>query len=300
MKIVTLCLVLLLAGCGKVGEPLPPFVRIPEAVADLTVRQSGNDLIVTWTNPARYIDGSAATDLARVQIRSDGAIVTTIEAAAPAQPQSVTIPVRDPIETPRSFTIVVETTRGLMSQASNVVSVSPAVVPGRVVGLTAVVDQRRIFVTWEKPREHPELADAYRISRNQPAESQIITETHYEDTRYRPGEMYTYEVTAMRGMIPGVGPESINISVADRTPPQVPSGLDILVSDTGAFVTWAANSETDLGGYRVFRDRMPISERPIAGNSFFDPDYRPGVTYAVSAVDEFGNESSRSPELRSN
>jgi hypothetical protein len=300
MKIVTLCLVLLLAGCGKVGEPLPPFVRIPEAVTDLTVRQSGNDLIVTWTNPARYIDGSAATDLARVQIRSDDAIVATVEAAAPAQSQSVTIPLRDPIESPRSFTIIIETTRGRMSQVSNAVPISPAVVPGRVIGLTAVVDQRRIFLTWEKPREHPELADAYRVNRLQPTESRVIMETRYEDTRYRPGEKYTYEVTAMRGTVPGVGPESVTVSVEDKTPPQVPSGLDILVSDTGAFVTWSANSETDLAGYRVFRDRMPVSEGPLSGNSFFDGDYRPGVTYAVSAVDEFGNESPRSPDLRPN
>jgi hypothetical protein len=144
------------------------------------------------------------------------------------------------------------------------------------------------------------LADGYRVTRLEPAETQIVTETRYEDTRYRPGVMYTYQVTAMRGMTPGVGPESVSVTVQDITPPQAPSGLDIVVSDTGAFITWAANPETDLAGYRLFRDRQPVLDRPIAGNSFFDPDYRPGQTYGVSAIDEFGNESQRSTELRPN
>src|SRR5439155_12608780 len=65
-------LLLAVAACGKVGDPKPPFIRIPEAVKDLTVTQTGYNLILTWTNPPRYVDGSAATNLARVRIQSDG------------------------------------------------------------------------------------------------------------------------------------------------------------------------------------------------------------------------------------
>src|SRR5438132_13345180 len=54
-------LFLLLAGCGKVGDPQPPFIRIPEAVKDLAATQSGHNIFLTWTNPPRNIDGSAAT-----------------------------------------------------------------------------------------------------------------------------------------------------------------------------------------------------------------------------------------------
>ena len=92
MKLATSLLCLLLVGCGKVGAPLPPFIRIPESVNDLAVRQSGNDLILSWTNPARYVDGSAATDLARIQIRSNDSIVATVDVTAPAQAQTLVIP----------------------------------------------------------------------------------------------------------------------------------------------------------------------------------------------------------------
>src|SRR5262245_34740194 len=105
------CLVLLLS-CGRVGQPLPPFIRIPEAVNDLAVRQAGNDLILSWTNPAKYIDGSAATDLARIQIRSNDRIVATAEVNAAATAQTYTIPVDRSLNGQLSFTVQVETARG--------------------------------------------------------------------------------------------------------------------------------------------------------------------------------------------
>ena len=298
MKVATLCLVLLLTGCGRVGAPLPPFIRIPEAVKDLTVRQDGNDLILAWTNPAKYIDGSDATDLDRIQIRSNDAVLMEVDATVAGQAQTVDIPVGTVLGVSRSFAVTAETTRGKLSQVSNTVSISPVAVPGKVVRLRSVVDQRRITLMWEKPQDHPALSDAYRVSRIEPAETQIVPDTRYEDLRYRPGEMYTYQVTAMRGMVPGVGPESVSVVIEDKTPPQIPGGLDIVVSDTGAFITWSANAETDLGGYRVFRNGTAVSDRPITTNSLFDSDYRPGFSYAVSAVDEFGNESAQSSPLR--
>jgi len=298
MKIPTLCLVLLLTGCGRVGAPLPPFLRVPEKVTDLAVRQDGNDIIVTWTNPAKYIDGSQATDLAQIQIRADDAVMIKVQAMTAGQSQTVTLPVGAAVNVNRSFSVIAETAGGKLSQVSNIVSIAPVAVPGKILNLRGVVDQRRITLTWDKPQEHPELADAYRVSRIAPAETQVVSDTRYDDLRYRPGEMYTYDVTAMRGMVPGIGPESVSVLIQDKTPPQVPSGLDIVVSETGAFVTWSANAESDLAGYHVFRNGMALGDKLIATNSFFDSDYRSGFSYAVSAVDEFGNESAQSASMK--
>lgn len=309
MKRAAVAVFLLAVGCGKAGEPLPPFIRIPEPVMDLAVHQSGHDVVLTWTNPARNIDGSAATDLARVQIRRNDAPVATVNVTAAAQTQSHSIPLGSSIDGRRTFTVLLETARGKLSKISNAASITPVEVPGPVGMIRALADQRRITLQWEKPREHPELADMYFVRRNEPPDDpEYVSETRYEDNRYQPGRAYTYEITAVRrtegGAIPGVGSQSITIVANDRTPPQVPTGLDVTVSDTGGFLTWEANTERDLHGYHVFRseradgDFKPLSEKLQTTNAIFDATYRPGLYYAVAAVDEFGNESAMSQPFR--
>src|SRR5690349_11091208 len=103
MKIATLCLVLILTGCGKVGAPLPPFIRIPERITDLAVRQDGNDLILSWTNPATYVDGSAATDLSQIQIRANDVLLTKVEVTSAGKTQTIAIPVGAALDVSRSF-----------------------------------------------------------------------------------------------------------------------------------------------------------------------------------------------------
>jgi len=302
-------LALLVAGCGKEAAPLPPLIRIPEAVKDLTVTQQGHSLVLTWTNPARNIDGSAATNLAHVEIRNEDKPVTTVNVATAGQPQSDAIPLDTALDRRRMFTLVVDTRQGKRSQPSNVAAITPVEVPGKVSQLRAAVDQRRISLEWTRPVEHPEFADEYIVARtDMPAESQTVSDTRYQDTQYESGKVVTYQVTAARRVagttVPGVGAESVTVKVEDKTPPQVPSGLEIVQSDTGAYLTWNPNPETDLAGYRVFRsdrangDSRPISDRVISTNALFDPTYRPDQYYRVSAVDEFGNESAMSDPLR--
>ena len=299
----------LIAACGRVGPPQPPFIRIPEAVNDLAATQNGYDVILTWTNPSRYIDGSAATNLGNIQIRETEATLATVNVSAPGRPQSYALPVGQVLGRPHTFSVVVETTQGKLSQVSNNAYVTPVEVPGRVRDLEAIPDQRRIFLQWNKPLEGPEFADVYIVTRSDsPADSQILTETRFEDLRYQPGKSFTYNVTAARrvegNLVIGIGPESKTIVAEDKTPPAVPQGLDITRSDTGAILTWDANIETDLAGYHVFRSERPdtgfkaISDRLVVTNRFTDASFRPDFYYAVSAVDEFQNESALSPAFR--
>jgi hypothetical protein len=291
-----------------VGDVQPPFIRIPEAVKDLAATQSGHNIVLTWTNPRRYVDGSAATNLAHVQIRANDEMLATVDASAAGQAQSYGIPIASAPSSQRKFTIVVETTQGKRSEMSNSAVITPADVPGQITSLGATADQRRIFLRWEKPQEHPELADAYVVVRTDiPAEAETVSGNVYQDMRYQAGKTFTYQVTALRRLggttIMGVGPVSIVVSAEDKTPPAIPGGLELTATDTGGYLTWDANSETDLAAYRVFRsERADAGFRVIAEklltNLFFDPMYRPDFYYAVSAVDEFGNESKMSPPYR--
>src|SRR2546428_8182220 len=306
--LIALLLLLLLPACGKEGPPLPPFILIPEPVKDLKAIQSGYTLTLTWTNPAKNIDGSAATNLSHVQIRNAGAILATLNVSAPGQPQSHSIPLGVPLGGFRTYTAVVDTTQGKTSQVSNIATIEPVEVSGKISSPQTIGDQRRIRLGLEEPQEHPELADAYVIARtDRPSESQTVSETRFDDNQYQPGKVLTYQVTAVGRMpgnpVLGVRPESITVALEDKTAPAVPTGLDIVESDMGGYLTWNPNQETDLAGYHVFR-----SESANGGvcslfgwiffkKGFFLSSYFAGAYYIVSTVDGFWDEKTNNGSL---
>lgn len=60
--------VLTVSACGKKGPPLPPFVRVPEAVSQVAARRVGDDVFLSFTLPARNIDESEPVALDRVDV----------------------------------------------------------------------------------------------------------------------------------------------------------------------------------------------------------------------------------------
>jgi hypothetical protein len=175
-------------------------------------------------------------------------------------------------------------------------------VPGAPRALRAVVDQYEIQLFWEPPSEHPELANGYFVRRIDREEGPVLTEQpSFKDSSYDAQKTYTYEVVSARRLdsrwIPGVGVPPLTVAAVDRTPPKTPSNVEVVVSPDGAYVTWDANAELDLAGYRVFRDGEPVAAGLQTGNSYFDANYRPGTRYTISAVDEFKNASPQSTPL---
>ena len=51
-------LLLVLPGCGKRGQPLPPLQHVPRPVTELSVIQRGANVIVTFKAPRTYSDGA--------------------------------------------------------------------------------------------------------------------------------------------------------------------------------------------------------------------------------------------------
>lgn len=295
---------ILTAACGKVGDPLPPFIRVPAPVDNLDVRQRGYELWFSWTNPSMNIDGSGSTDLVSVVLLGDGEVVTRVAVSGPGQPQTLRIDALDLVGGRKPFIVRVETSRERTSAESNRVIASVVDVPGPVAGLRATFDQERVRLEWDAPSERSGLVGAYRIYRSgaildAPPASQV----RYDDGTVQEGGVYEYAVLAMRRnesvWIEGVASEPLPFTALDHTPPAAPTGLALTPGPAGdgAFLRWVAGPETDLVRYRVFRwegpDRVfePLGDDAQTTTAIFDPAYRPGFAYAVSAVDRSGNES---------
>ena len=68
---------LLTAGCGAPGEPLPPTPPVPQAIADLTAKQAGDGVLLTFTMPGKSTLGERlqqvpAFEVLRGSVRPDG------------------------------------------------------------------------------------------------------------------------------------------------------------------------------------------------------------------------------------
>jgi fibronectin type 3 domain-containing protein len=96
--------------------------------------------------------------------------------------------------------------------------------------------------------------------------------------------------------------------VVDPTPPAPPQGVQAAATRYAVDLTWTANGEQDLAGYRVLRSRQPgaattgtpvSGAAAIPGTSFSDVNVGVGTTYyyAVVAVDRAGNASAASAEV---
>jgi len=59
---------LIMFSCGRKGPILPPLIRIPQSVENLTANQVGEVIVLEWENPASYTDDSPLTENREVEI----------------------------------------------------------------------------------------------------------------------------------------------------------------------------------------------------------------------------------------
>ncbi|RJX19163.1 MAG: hypothetical protein C4575_09165, partial [Desulforudis sp.] len=90
--------------------------------------------------------------------------------------------------------------------------------------------------------------------------------------------------------------------VIDNAPPDVPAELAATAGERKVDLAWTAAGDPDLHHYRVYRSASPGGPyshlADASGNSYTDGNLTPGIPcyYAVSSLDDLGNESAYSPE----
>ncbi len=164
---------LLTAGCGAPGDPVPPSPPVPVAVRDLTVHQAGDGVQLSFTLPANSISGEKlpappAVEILRGTVKSDGLadsksfrVVYTIPGALlDSYRAGGRVRFTDPIspkETkshPGAAAAYVVRTRASPKRASadsNAVTLRLFPVPAPITAVEARVTESAVELTWLMP-----------------------------------------------------------------------------------------------------------------------------------------------------
>ena len=315
-----------LGGCGSVGDPLPPLLRIPGSVNDLAASQMAGEIRVEWTWPLLTTEGTLARHLGGFDLWA----VDVPGFSNPLAPETIDeyrrhvrtlgptdlagkepgnrIVLRTPLADWRldQLTVLVLTASspaGRDAGYSNQVRLHPLQPPAEPLwsGLSAVPNGVALF--WIAS----DRAEEYAIERAEGKEGEFASlgrlgAESFVDRTIEWGRTYRYRLRPYRlsqaGWITGPPSRARELTPRDTFSPEAPEGLRAVRTPTSVELSWLPNAESDVEGYRVLRDFEDLSGI-VEADSFSDGTAESDATYVYSvvAVDEFGNESEPSAAL---
>jgi hypothetical protein len=308
------CMALLigvLAGCGYVGNPLPPALMRPMRVSDLAAVQRGSNIIVQFTIPKLTTEGMPISGHQDIELRigvppSPFNMETWLRTSerVPDFPQDSPI-ARVPIPAEKYYGQTVDIAVNMHGpkgqnvgwSAFQIVPVVQALQKPGGLKLSDAPDS--VHLEWLG------AAPDFRIFRKlvaSPNWEQIGTspKNSYNDATIEYGKTYEYFVQADEKTGPSTFSESdlsdvATIKPTDTFPPAVPSNLTAIPGARTIELVWDRNQEKDFANYRVYRNGQQIAQ-DLTSPSYTDSDVRPGTKYQyqVSAVDTAGNASAKS------
>ena len=287
--VLLLCVAALLAGCGYVGDPLPPALNIPEAVEDLRVLQRGDKLVIDFTAPALTTDEIGLKSIMTAEARV-GEDVVPLDPPKPGAAAHFEVPASQFMDREVPVIVVLGGPKGQRSRASNAVTLrveAPLEVP---VGIKAEPHPEGVRVSWTAQAR----ASKYRVTRL-PEASAEVEKPELIDRAVEMGKDYSYTVTALRPGAESLPSTPVSVTPRDLFPPTVPANVTAVVGVGTIELAWDRSPEADLKNYRVYRNDQLLAGT-IEGPAFSDRMIQAGqqYRYAVTAVDIVGNESARS------
>lgn len=324
LLLIATCYSAWLAGCGYVGDPLPPALNIPVPPSSLRVQQKADKLVVEFEVSGLTTEQTLLRRLGKLDVRigpgeTQPADLSRWEAQAqPVETQWTGTPGKVYLEIPAGRWVnqrIVVGARVASPQGrwSEWVTTGPLVVVPpleRPQQLTATVVAGGIQLTWACAASSPV---GYRVFRRQlPGDKwlqQVTTnECGWLDAEVEHGVSYAYRIQAV-STVPGSAAESepsveIETTMIDRFPPATPTGVRAVATPAAVELSWDANFEKDLACYRVYRSEDGRDWKPVA-ECIGTPAYQDRqietqreYLYAITAVDLRGNESARSEAIR--
>ena len=302
-----------LAGCGAVGDPMPPALEIPARSSDLEAVQRGDRLILAWTSPALTTEGQPLEGLERavvVVLDIEGASAGESEFEARGRELSVVerpeagsrIERRAPLPAPPGRRVALAVKyygrRNRAAGLSNIVEVEIVRAPAAPQAPRAEAQPGGIRLAWPAV----ESADGYQVYRSTPerpgfALAATLDTPSFTDADFVWKAAYSYFVRAFGKISTGVveSAESPVVVVApeDTFAPSTPAGLQAVAGESAVELSWNLSPEADTAGYHVYRGGERLNTVPLSAPAFSDRGTGRGrqYSYTVSAVDDKGNES---------
>ena len=297
---------LLLSGCGYIGEPLPPLMNIPARGENLTAVQRGSVIVARITLPLLTTEGMVLKQRVRPDLRigpkPTGAFdAAAWSAAARPVPQGPTangvvdynIPAGEWIGKQVAIAVRMIGANGRDAGWSVPAVLTVVPPPVRPHDLIAESAPQGVKLSWQGPG-----AD-FAVLRRGPDEQDFTSVGHSTtpetiDATAQFGKPYSYMVQAVAQAGEGQAQSDLSnvaaITPVDTFPPAAPIGLTAVPSTASVELVWERSAEPAVAVYRVYRalaagpfqllagkERLPAySDRKIESGKIY--------RYAVSAV----------------
>jgi len=300
-----------LAGCGSIGEPLYPALRIPSRVADLTAVERGSRIDIDFTVPPLTTEGLALKEIGSMELLCGpgpasgwneaewAAAAKRVDVPTPSKPEAVhaAIPADQFIGKEVIVGVRLSNPSGRFSQWSEFKTVNVETPLATPEELRTVAVPQGVQVTW---RESGDVQ--FRVYRKadqdkKPTLLATVAGQSYVDPTSEYGKTYEYSVQAVHDKVESDTAGPAAITPRDIFPPRVPTGLTASAGVGAVELAWDRNTESDFKEYRVYRSEGGASFSVVA-QGLEAPAYSDRVVesgkryrYQVTAVDQMGNAS---------
>lgn len=286
---------ILLAGCGYVGDPLPPALNIPAKVTDVRVVQRGAKLHIEFTAPALTTEGLGVREFGEMELLAG---TTRLQAPLPEPGKLVEVDVGAAEYAGKETTVTVRflSPRGRAGDWSDaaVIAVRSPLTPPVI---EAASHPEGIRVSWRA-----EDGVQYRITREE-AVAGTVSGGEFIDRDVSLGKTYTYRVQAFADKAESDVSAASAVTARDTFAPKPPAGLTVVAGVGSVELTWERNAEPDMAGYRVYRAEgggdFKVLADAVTAPAYSDRQVTAGVSYRyrVTALDRAGNEAPASAEV---
>ena len=298
---------LVLASCAKIGDPLPPLVRIPEPVTAQLVQQAQDGVEILINPPLEDVKELEIYRECGNSLPAEfgGALLTQIELGdLRRNPHTGSFVVEDPeprFGEPCRYQIRVKNEQGRSSKPSPTLQTKLMIPPGIPTELTAEVQEQQIIVRWKAPAENMDGSKPANVVGYLVNFVHVVSDSQFVDQEIAFGEPVHYQVQAIGNLEQPVvlsqPSQPLRVLPVDTFAPMAPVNLTAIPLDLKVQLLWDVVTNADLAGYYIYRGDEPEglekSSPLVTINRYIDPEPPIGTVsyYAVTAIDETGNES---------